>query len=142
MHAIGEVTPVEAWELLKRDPKAQLVDVRTTAEWAFVGVPDLTLLNRNVVTIEWSSYPSMARNGQFETLVADKLKAQGAGANTPIVFLCRSGARSLAAAKAMSAAGYDRCFNLTGGFEGDLDSDKHRGGRNGWKHAGLAWKQT
>jgi len=142
MHAIGEVTPIEAWELLKRDAKAQLVDVRTTAEWAFVGIPDLTQLNRSAVTVEWSSYPSLARNERFEPLVADMLKMQGAGADTAIVFLCRSGARSLAAAKAMTAAGYSRCFNITGGFEGDLDAERHRGGRNGWKHAGLAWKQT
>ena len=142
MHAIGDVTPVEAWEMLKGEPKAQLVDVRTTAEWAFVGVPDLTQLNRNVIAIEWSVYPSLARNEQFEALVAEKLKAQGAGANTSIVFLCRSGVRSLAAAKAMAAAGFNRCFNITGGFEGDLDTQKHRGRQNGWKHAGIAWKQT
>src|SRR5438046_993954 len=98
MHAVGAVTPVGAWEILKSDPKAQLVDVRTTAEWAFVGVPDLHALGRHVVTIEWSSFLSMARNGEFETQLAAKLKAQGAGAETPIVFICRSGARSLSAA--------------------------------------------
>ena len=88
------------------------------------------------------AYPSLARNQQFETLLAAKLEAQGAGADTPIVFLCRSGARSLAAAKAMAAKGYSRCFNIAGGFEGDLDSERHRGLRNGWKQAGLAWTQT
>jgi rhodanese-related sulfurtransferase len=142
MHTVGDVTPVEAWDILKRDPKAQLVDVRTTAEWAFVGVPDLHALNRRVVTIEWSSFPSMARNSAFETQLAAELKAQGAGADTPIVFLCRSGARSLSAAKAMAALGYSRCINIAGGFEGDLDGEKHRGARNGWKQAGLAWTQT
>ena len=142
MHAVGEVTPREAWEILKSDPKAQLVDVRTTAEWAFVGVPDLHALGRQLVTIEWNSYPSMARNSEFETLLEAKLKAQGAGADTPIVFLCRSGARSLAAAKAMAGKGYSRCLNLTGGFEGDLDGEKHRGRQNGWKQAGLAWTQS
>jgi rhodanese-related sulfurtransferase len=142
MHDVGDVTPLEAWELLKSDPKAQLVDVRTVAEWSFVGLPDLGALRRSAVTVEWSAYPSMARNEQFETQLAAKLKAQGAGADTPIVFLCRSGARSLAAAKAMAAQGYSRCFNIAGGFEGDLDLDRHRGQRNGWKHAGLAWSQT
>jgi rhodanese-related sulfurtransferase len=142
MLGVSDVTPVEAWALLKSDPKAQLVDVRTIAEWNFVGVPDLSALGRNVVTIEWSAYPSMARNEQFETQVVARLEVQGAGVDTPIVFLCRSGVRSLAAAKAMAARGYSRCFNIAGGFEGDLDSNKHRGGRNGWKHAGLAWTQT
>jgi rhodanese-related sulfurtransferase len=142
MPAVGEVTPVEAWEILKSDPRAQLVDVRTTAEWAFVGVPDLHALGRQVLTIEWSAYPSMTRNSEFEAQLAARLKAQGAGADTPIVFICRSGARSLSAAKAMAAQGYSRCFNLTGGFEGDLDGEKHRGRRNGWKQAGLAWTQS
>jgi rhodanese-related sulfurtransferase len=142
MHAVGVVSPVEAWALLESDPKAQLVDVRTTAEWTFVGVPDLSTLGRQVVTIEWSKYPGMARNGEFETQLASQLKAQGAGADTPIVFICRSGARSLAAAKAMVAQGYTRCFNLSTGFEGDLDGERHRGQENGWKHDGLPWMQA
>ena len=142
MHAVGEVTPVEAWEMLESDPRAQLVDVRTTAEWAFVGVPDLHALGRKTVLIEWSEFPSMARNGDFETQVDAQLKARGAGADTPIVFICRSGARSLSAAQVMAAKGYSRCFNLTGGFEGDLDGERHRGARNGWKHEGLPWTQT
>jgi len=92
--------------------------------------------------IEWSQYPSMARNGEFETQVASQLKAQGVEADTPIVFICRSGARSLSAAKAMSAKGYRSCFNLAGGFEGDLDGERHRGQSSGWKRAGLPWMQT
>jgi len=142
MHTVGEVSPVEAWALLESDPKAQLVDVRTTAEWTFVGVPDLSALGRQVLTIEWSQYPSMGRNGEFETQVASQLKAQGAGADTPIVFICRSGARSLAAAKAMAAKGYSKCLNLSSGFEGDLDAERHRGQQNGWKHDGLPWRQA
>lgn len=142
MHDVADISPVEAWDMLKNDPKAQLVDVRTAAEWNFVGMPDLAPLGRSVVTVEWSQYPNMARNEQFEAQVAGKLTAQGAGTDTPIVFLCRSGARSLAAAKAMTAAGFKRCFNIAGGFEGDLDLQKHRGQQNGWKSAGLGWKQT
>ena len=142
MHVVGEVSPVEAWALLESDPKAQLVDVRTTAEWTFVGVPDLSTIGRQTLMIEWSQYPSMARNGEFETQVASQLKAQGVGADTPIVFICRSGARSLSAAKAMSAKGYRSCFNLAGGFEGDLDGERHRGQSGGWKRAGLPWMQT
>ena len=142
MHAVGELSPVETWALLERDPRAQLVDVRTTAEWTFVGVPDLSTLGRQVVMIEWSQYPSMARNGEFETQLASQLTAQGAGADTPIVFICRSGARSLSAAKAMAAKGYSRCFNLVGGFEGDLDGERHRGQKNGWRHERLPWVQA
>ena len=142
MHAVGEVSPVEAWEMLKGDPKAQLVDVRTAAEWTFVGVPDLRPVGRQVLTIEWSAFPSMSRNAAFEEELGARLKAQGLTVDTPIVFICRSGARSMSAAQAMAARGFKRCFNLAGGFEGDLDGEKHRGGRNGWKHVGLPWTQT
>jgi len=142
MHAVGEVSPAEAWEMLKSDPKAQLVDVRTTAEWTFVGVPDIRPLGRRVVTIEWSAFPSMTRNAEFETQLGATLKAQDVAVDTPIVFICRSGARSMSAAQTMAARGFSRCFNLAGGFEGDLDGEKHRGERNGWKRDGLPWTQT
>jgi rhodanese-related sulfurtransferase len=84
----------------------------------------------------------MTRNAAFEMQLGETLKAQGVGSDTPIIFIRRSGARSLSAAQAMSAKGFSRCFNLAGGFEGDLDEKKHRGGRNGWKHDGLPWTQT
>jgi rhodanese-related sulfurtransferase len=127
---------------LKGDPKAQLVDVRTAAEWSFVGVPDLGALNRTLVRVEWQVYPSMERNPKFEATVAERLKAAGATEATPVFFLCRSGARSAAAAAAMTAAGFNRCFNVAAGFEGDLDAQKHRGRANGWKVDGLPWVQA
>ncbi len=138
----GNISAKEAWELLKSDPKAQLVDVRTAAEWSFVGVPDLASLKRAVVRVEWQSYPTMARNPAFEATVAEQLKAAGATEATPIYFLCRSGARSAAAAAAMTAAGFAKCFNVSAGFEGDLDASKHRGRANGWKADGLPWVQA
>jgi len=138
----GNISAREAWELLKGDPKAQLVDVRTAAEWSFVGVPDLAALNRAVVRVEWQSYPSMERNPKFEAVVAERLKAAGATEATPVFFLCRSGARSQAAAAAMTAAGFAKCFNVVAGFEGDLDASKHRGHANGWKADGLPWVQA
>lgn len=138
----GNISAREAWELLKGDPKAQLVDVRTAAEWSFVGVPDLASLNRAVVRVEWQVYPSMERNPKFEAAVAERLKAAGATEATPVFFLCRSGARSQAAAAAMTAAGFAKCFNVVAGFEGDLDASKHRGRANGWKVDGLPWVQA
>lgn len=135
----GDVTAQEAWELLQGDADAQLVDVRTAAEWAFVGLPDLTGLRRKVHCLEWQSFPSMNLNRDF---VAQAASALGRKTDAPVLFLCRSGARSRAAAIAMTAAGYSKSFNIAGGFEGDLDPEQHRGGRNGWKAAGLPWKQT
>jgi len=138
----GNISAREAWELLKSDPKAQLVDVRTAAEWSFVGVPDLSQLNRALVRVEWQVYPSMERNPKFEAAVAERLKAGGATEATPVFFLCRSGARSAAAAAAMTTAGFNKCFNVVAGFEGDLDAQKHRGHANGWKVDGLPWVQA
>jgi rhodanese-related sulfurtransferase len=138
----GNISASETWELLKSDPKAQLVDVRTAAEWAYVGVPDLSPIGRTVLRVEWQVYPTMERNTKFEQIAAEQLKAAGASEATPIFFLCRSGARSQAAAAAMTAAGFHKCFNVVAGFEGDLNAAKHRGQASGWKVEGLPWVQA
>ncbi|MGZ5928943.1 MAG: rhodanese-like domain-containing protein [Rhizomicrobium sp.] len=138
----GDLGIDEAWDLLAQDPKVQLVDVRTVAEWNFVGGPDLSALERRVHCIEWQGYPTMQPNPNFAADAAEALQAAGAGPQTPILFLCRSGARSRAAAMAMTRAGYAKAFNIAGGFEGDLDGQGHRGLTNGWKAAGLPWRQT
>ena len=123
----GDIGAAEAWDMLNSDPKAQLVDVRTVAEWNFVGLPDLSALGRQVHCIEWQSFPSMAPNPDFVAEAAGALDAAGADTDTPVLFLCRSGARSRAAAMAMTAAGFHKAFNIAGGFEGDLDGERHRG---------------
>jgi rhodanese-related sulfurtransferase len=116
--------------------------VRTAPEWTFVGLPDLASLERATVCVEWQSYPSMAPNPAFVAEVQRATEGPGARKDAPLLFLCRSGARSRAAAIAMTAAGYSRAYNIAGGFEGDLDARRHRGIANGWKAAKLPWKQT
>ncbi|HWC63401.1 MAG TPA: rhodanese-like domain-containing protein [Rhizomicrobium sp.] len=138
----GDVSVQEAWNMLKSDPQVQLVDVRTVAEWNFVGLPDLSGLNRKLHCVEWQQFPSGALNPAFVAETSGVLAAAGADAGTPVLFLCRSGGRSRAAAIAMAGAGYPKSFNVAGGFEGDLDAGRHRGNDNGWKAAGLPWKQT
>jgi rhodanese-related sulfurtransferase len=129
----------EAWELLKADPKAQLIDVRTQAEWNYVGLPDASSLGRRVLTVEWQRFPS----GLNPAFVGETAQALGAiDRDAPLLFLCRSGVRSRAAAIAMTEAGFTRAYNIAGGFEGDLDGERHRGNANGWKASGLPWKQT
>ncbi|HEY4942633.1 MAG TPA: rhodanese-like domain-containing protein [Rhizomicrobium sp.] len=135
----GDLSAEEAWALLKSDARAQLVDVRTQAEWNFVGLPDLADVGRDVHLIEWQMFPTMQVNPAF---VADAEAAAGTAKDAPVLFLCRSGARSRSAAIALTRAGYTRAYNVAGGFEGDLDGDRHRGQRNGWKAADLPWKQT
>ena len=133
----GDVPPMKAWEILANDSLAALIDVRTLPEWNFVGVPDLSGLNKNAALISWQNYPDMARNDEFEKAVEALKLAKDA----PLLFLCRSGARSRAAAIAMTARGYKTCYNIAEGFEGDVDDAHHRGGKNGWKVAGLPWVQ-
>lgn len=138
----GDVTSSDVWRALESDASAALVDVRTVAEWSFVGVPDLGSLAKRAIFQEWQSYPSMQVDPGFADGLAASLEAAGAGADAPVYFLCRSGARSQAAAAAMAARGYTRCFNIAGGFEGPLDGSRHRGLTAGWKADGLPWMQS
>ncbi len=138
----GDVTPKDAWTALETEPATALVDVRTVAEWSFVGVPDLGGLGKSPLFQEWQSYPTMQVDPSFADRVAGALGAAGVTAETPVFFLCRSGARSQAAAAALTARGFARCFNIVGGFEGPLDSSRHRGGSSGWKADGLPWMQS
>ena len=141
-HYAGDLPVSEAWDLLRQELGAQLIDVRTTAEWSYVGVPDLSGLGRELITVEWQRFPSMAPNPAFVAETRAALARAGAAADAPLLFLCRSGARSRAAAIAMTGAGFSRAYNVAGGFEGDLDPERHRGSKNGWKAAGLPWRQS
>jgi rhodanese-related sulfurtransferase len=133
----GDVTAQQAWERLAADPRSELIDVRTAAEWSYVGLPDLTQLGKSLLRVEWQAYPSLARNPQFG---AELARAELSKDQT-LFFLCRSGARSRAAAEAMTALGYRHCYNIADGFEGPRDSEGHRGRIAGWKASGLPWKQ-
>lgn len=133
----GDLRPAEAWALLKEDPRAVLVDVRTAPEWGFVGVPRLDGLGKETLCISWQAYPDMARNADFAAEVA----AKGVAKDQPVLLICRSGARSKAAAMALTQAGFGPCYNVAEGFEGDRDGELHRGSVGGWKVAGLPWAQ-
>ena len=141
---VGNVEPTEAWQILRDNPRAVLVDVRTRAEWGFVGVPDLTGLHRSPLFVEWAVYPGMSINPRF---VAEVREAVGPDAPDTYLFLCRSGVRSLHAAHAVASDLADTgqaaaCLNVVEGFEGDLSVKGQRGSLNGWKARGLAWRQT
>lgn len=138
---IGEVTPRAAWDGLVRDRSAQLIDVRTRPEWSFVGIPDLSSLGRKAILASWQAYPAMAVDPDFAERLAQHLTGLGLGIETPLYFLCRSGARSQAAALAMAERGYGACFNILGGFEGDRDARGRRGAVGGWKVNNLPWIQ-
>ena len=126
--------------MIEREAAAQLMDVRTEVEWAFVGVPDLSPLGRQALFCEWQRHPSAA-NPDFIQEAMAALSESSYRNGAPLLFLCRSGGRSRAAAIAVTAAGYGPCFNIMDGFEGALDAGKRRGAR-GWKADGLPWIQS
>lgn len=126
----GALTPQEAFDLLRLAPGARLVDVRTRGEWDWVGrVP-------GAVEIEWNQYPGGVRNPHFLA----ELKRQ-VEPGVPVLFLCRSGARSDGAARLATEAGYGDCYNILEGFEGDKDANGRRNTTGGWRHSGLPWHQ-
>jgi rhodanese-related sulfurtransferase len=138
---VDEVSVEMAWEQLSAEADALLIDVRTRAEWTYVGLPDLTALRKEPLLLEWQTYPDNRVQSDFTERLTEALGHRGAGHDTTLLFLCRSGVRSLAAAQAMAAKGFSRCRNVAGGFEGQLDAARHRGVLAGWKARGLPWVQ-
>ena len=137
MPGVPDISPAETWEALRRDPDAALIDVRTDAEWNFVGLPDLSETGKQPVLIPWQVYPSMQVNGAF----VEQMRKAGLTPTNKLFFICRSGARSLFAGQAAQAAGFPHAFNVADGFEGPVDAEGHRGQVAGWKADGLPWLQ-
>lgn len=133
----GDITPNEAWTILQDNEQAVLIDVRTTAEWAWVGQIDLSGLSKAHHCVEWVRFPNGSENDQF----VEEVQALLTDPTVPVLLLCRSGVRSKYAAIALTASGYETCYNISGGFEGDKNDQQHRGTVNGWKVAGLPWVQ-
>ena len=126
----GALTPREAWDVLQLAPGAKLVDVRTRAEWDWVGrVP-------GAVEIEWMLYPGNEPNAHFLAQLKRQVDPEAL-----VMFLCRSGGRSHGAAAAAAEAGYSNAYNILEGFEGDLDANGQRNRVGGWRFRGLPWRQ-
>ena len=132
--AFTEISVHDAYQLLVEDPAAVLVDVRTPQEWNLVGIPVLDAIGKQARMVMWTAYGSGTPNPDFVEQATG-----GLDPSTPLLFLCRSGVRSQRAAAAAVAAGFTTTYNVSEGFEGDLDADGHR--TTGWKHAGLPWRQ-
>nr|WP_210732417.1 rhodanese-like domain-containing protein [Cellulomonas denverensis] len=125
------MTPQQAWRTLADDPSVLLVDVRTEGEWRTIGVPDLP---ERVGFVEW-----VDGLGRPNPRFVEQLTELGAGDGRPVLFLCRSGVRSIAAATAATAAGIGPSYNILTGFEGDVGPDGERG-HAGWRAEGLPWR--
>ncbi len=125
----GALTPTEAYEVWQLAPGAKLVDVRTRAEWDWVGrIP-------GAIEIEWITYPGNQTNNDFLAQLKRQVDCEAL-----VLFICRSGVRSQKAAQLAIEAGYTECYNVLEGFEGDIDASGQRGKIGGWRKAGLPWK--
>lgn len=140
-YTVDEIDVASTWSALQGNPRSQLVDVRTRAEWTYVGIPDLGPLGKRAVLVEWQTFPDQSVDPRFAERLANELQALGVQADDDLFFICRSDSRSLAAAELMASAGYRACHNVSEGFEGPLDDKRHRGTLSGWKAIGLPWLQ-
>lgn len=129
---IDNLAPQQAWAMLNGSNPAVLIDVRTAIEHSFVGHPP------GAIHIAWKEFPGMQLNPTFVDQVQHHVPDQ----STPVLLLCRSGVRSVDAAKALEAVGYQHLVNIVEGFEGPLDDAKHRGNLGGWRFHGLPWEQS
>ncbi len=134
----GDISPHEAWDILAEDPRSVLVDVRTKAEWSYIGFPDLSGLNKSLIKIEWQIFPEGFRNERF----VEDIEAAKIAKDQTVLLICRSGVRSKHAAQLLTAHGWQRCYNVEDGFEGQLDENRHRGLVSGWKVDRLPWVQS
>ncbi|HEB95950.1 MAG TPA: rhodanese-like domain-containing protein [Sedimenticola thiotaurini] len=133
------LSPRQALQMMEDDPRAVLVDIRSSMEFLFVGHP------KGAVHVPWIDEPDWTINPHFVTDIR-KLLLGGAVCTiddgcAPVILICRSGKRSLEAGKALREAGFQRVFHVDEGFEGDLDEEHHRSSINGWRFHGLPWEQ-
>lgn len=127
------LSPTETQAFLAAHPEALFVDVRMELEYLYVGHPP------GAVHVAWYEYPDMQPDAAV--FVARVRREAGTDLHRPVVLLCRSGTRTLAAGAALEEAGFTDVMHVQHGFEGDPDEHFQRGKRNGWRHAGLPWEQ-
>ena len=124
------LTPNEAFEFLKQNPNAVFIDCRSEMEYLFVGHP------QGAILVPWNDGPNWDINPEFVSHVK-----KATSVNRPVVLICRSGNRSLDAGRALEESGFSKVYNVLHGFEGELDTDHHRGASTGWRFEGLPWEQ-
>lgn len=136
---VQSITPQQAWEIVQANQRAVMIDVRSSMEFLFVGHP------RGSVHVPWIDAPEWIVNPHFITEVR-KVMLGGVGMgehgdDAPVVLICRSGKRSLEAGKLLMNNGFKEVYNVTEGFEGELDDSHHRSTLGGWRFHGLPWEQ-
>jgi rhodanese-related sulfurtransferase len=124
------IEPREAYAFLNEHPDAVFIDCRSEMEYLYVGHPV------GAHHVAWNELPDWDVNPHF---VAQVKKL--ASVDRPVVVICRSGQRSVAAGEALEEGGFSEIYNVRHGFEGELDDHHHRGSRSGWRFDGLPWEQ-
>lgn len=132
---INEITSTEAYQALSNEPDAILVDCRTKEEWQLLGTPDLGVIGKRTVLIEWQDFQGRV-NDNFGDQVEDITET-----DCPVYVICRSGGRSRSACEALIAHGFEQCFNIKDGFDGKLNDQGQRGRMEGWQFSDLPWTQ-
>ena len=141
--SVTQINPKEAFEILKSDKNSVLVDVRTFEEFNFVGLPDSNAFEKRMILLPWQIFPAMEENPEFSSGLEETLNEifNDTAKEVKIIFICRTGGRSNQAAAHASNLGYKNSYNVTSGFEGDLNNLSQRGKTNGWKAENLPWRQ-
>ncbi len=134
--SVEQISPQNAFELLKNQKNSVLIDVRTSEELNFVGVVNASSFENRLIFLAWQTLPQMEQNQNFASDLLAKVNK-----DNEVLFLCRTGGRSNQSAQLASTLGFKKTYNIINGFEGDLNSQNHRGLVNGWKASNLPWEQ-
>ena len=139
MQEVKTISPQEAWDIMQKEPRSVMIDVRSDMEFLFVGHPV------GAIHIPWIDYPDWRLNPDFVTevrkLVLGGICYEKPNSGVPILLICRSGKRSLEAGHLLIKEGFCDVYNVAEGFEGELDERHHRSTLGGWRFHGLPWEQ-
>ncbi len=130
-----DLTPKQGYDRLQKNKDILFLDIRSYAEYKFVGHPIGTVL------LPWIDEPDWTVNPQFCQLVGELVASRTKPLDTEIILICRSGQRSMDAGMALINKGFNNVSHIDTGFEGDLDDKNQRGNLNGWRYDGLPWEQ-
>jgi rhodanese-related sulfurtransferase len=143
--SVAHIEAITAFKIIANEPDSMIVDVRTFEEFNFVGFIDLSKVKdgkKKLLMLPWRLYPKMDYNPNFQMILEEFLNNNFAHPKeVKIIFICRSGSRSNQAAAYFLDLGYKNCYNIIGGFEGELNQENKRGNINGWKASNLDWGQ-
>jgi len=136
---VKPISPSQAWDIMEKNHRVVLIDVRSSMEYLFVGHP------QGSVHVPWIDEPDWTVNPNFVTEVR-KVMLGGVGldehdSDAPVILICRSGKRSLEAGRLLLENGFEEVYNIDEGFEGELDERHHRSTTGGWRFRGLPWEQ-